>query len=134
MKRIFIALICSQCLASYAEPPLVSSAPLPEQNQATNKNIPPSVVQDKFYEFAVQGKVSLYLKIPDGIPKSAVTIVEIHLLPNGIVDGISIIQSSGYATYDSAILQAIHRMQRLPIKQSWFESGKTEELRLVFRP
>lgn len=132
LKRTVIALICSQCLVSYAEPPLV--LPMSPPEQATSENIPPSVVQDKLYVFAVQDKISLYLRIPDGIPKSAVAIVKIHLLPNGTVDSIDIIQPSGYAAYDKAILKAIQQVQRFPVKQSWVESGKTEELRLVFRP
>ena len=132
--RIYLVLLALPLLVSCAESPPKSSTPLSASTQTLNKNVRPGVVDDKEYAVAVKGKIARLIVIPAGIPPSAVAVVEVQLFLNGITDRVTIVQSSGYASYDAAILNAIQRAQPFPVMKSWVDSGKTEELRLIFQP
>lgn len=115
MKCNAFTILAAFLLTSCSGTSLVSTKELPTQTHAPSQVTEASTEYMQQYALSVQKTVCRYLVLPADVPNTSTAIIEVTILPHGTVKRSTIIQSSGYASYDKAALSAIMRAQPFPI-------------------
>ncbi len=68
------------------------------------------------YKLAIINKIKNNTEVPEGVPDGTTLDVDVTILPTGeVLTPIKIVQSSGNAQYDQAVIRGIMRSQPLPL-------------------
>lgn len=68
------------------------------------------------YKLAIINKIKNNTEVPEGVPNGTTLDVDLTILPTGeVLTPIKIVQSSGNAQYDQAVIRGIMRSQPLPL-------------------
>ncbi len=68
------------------------------------------------YKLAIINKIKNNTEVPEGVPDGTTLEVDVTILPTGeVLSPIKIVQSSGSAQYDQAVIRGIMRSQPLPL-------------------
>lgn len=127
-------LVLSACVTETPKPSHPPPLPTVEPLTAPHREPEPVVFTDQAqYIHAFRIYVRRNLTVPAGTPVSASATVEVIVSPKGEVGKLAITQSSGHASYDRAVEQAIFRAQPLPVMQEWVDSNRPETLILKFK-
>lgn len=86
------------------------------------------------YTGKISAKIRRGILIPQDVPNDARAEFAVTVLPDGSVESLRILKSSGYAAYDKAVMRAIHKAQPLPLPPDAALFNRFRELKLVFRP
>lgn len=86
------------------------------------------------YALQIVAKIRRGILIPSGIPDAVRVELDLTMLPDGSVENLRLVKSSGYMAYDKAVMRAILKAQPLPLPQDAALFNRFRELKLVFRP
>ena len=87
------------------------------------------------YKHRIQSKIQSYVRLPQKLAGNPEAVFQVSLLPNGEVARVTLMKSSGQATYDAEVERAILKSSPLPLPRdkdaaAMFRDGLT----LKFRP
>lgn len=93
----------------------------------------PHFVEPDAHAIAVRNRIARNVIVPAGVPDSAQAVVRLSISEKGDLIGTKITTSSGFATYDAALLKAIERARSFPILVTQENVAKPSNVELVFR-
>lgn len=83
---------------------------------------------------SIANKIRRLIVVPSNVADDARVEFAVTMSPDGLIQNLRLISSSGNAAYDNAVKRAILKAQPLPVPQEAALFNKFREMRLTFMP